>query len=162
VDFDAAGTADVVLQNYGSSGTVAGGTIAGMTGGTTTVWAQQVPQSLAVTAANAFVDEGEVIYLKKPEAAPQRAERRLAVAQERPRPAPARRSRPKASSILVAAVGRPASARRAHSSRVSFCSRSFVGAAHAPETTPRERRGSKNERAERPRAGRCSRRAAAA
>jgi hypothetical protein len=59
-----AGTFNIVLQNYGVSGTVAGGTIAGMAGGTATVWGSDVPQELAVTAANAFVDAGEYLVAK--------------------------------------------------------------------------------------------------
>lgn len=64
-----AGTLDFVLQNYGSAGTVAGGTVAGMSSGTATVWAVDTPQSLTVTAANAFIDAGEWLVLKKVEAA---------------------------------------------------------------------------------------------
>ena len=64
-----AGTLNLVLQNYGSAGTVAGGTIAGMSGGTATVWAADTPQSLTITAANAFIDSGEWLVLKKVEAA---------------------------------------------------------------------------------------------
>jgi hypothetical protein len=59
-----AGTFNIVIQNYGASGTVAGGTIAGMAGGTATVWGSDVPQELAVTAANAFVDAGEYLVAK--------------------------------------------------------------------------------------------------
>ena len=64
-----AGTLNFVLQNYGSAGTVAGGTVAGMSDGTATVWAVDTPQSLTITAANAFIDAGEWLVLKKVEAA---------------------------------------------------------------------------------------------
>ena len=64
-----AGTFDAILQNYGTSGTVAGGTIASTTDGTATVWAADTPQVLDLTAAQVFVDANEVIYLKKNEAA---------------------------------------------------------------------------------------------
>jgi len=66
-----AGTLDFVLQNYGSGGTVAGGTVASMASGTATVWAADTPQSLTVTttAANAYIDSGEWLVLKKVEAA---------------------------------------------------------------------------------------------
>jgi hypothetical protein len=58
------GTHNIVLQNYGTSGTVAGGTIAGMSGGTAAVWAADVPQDLTITASNAFVDAGEWLVWK--------------------------------------------------------------------------------------------------
>ena len=64
-----AGTLDLVLQNYGATGTVAGGTVAGMSSGTATVWAADTPQALTVTAANVFIDSGEWLVLKKVEAA---------------------------------------------------------------------------------------------
>jgi len=64
-----AGTLNLVLQNYGSAGTVAGGTVAGMSGGTATVWAVDTPQALSITAANAFIDADEWLVLKKVEAA---------------------------------------------------------------------------------------------
>jgi hypothetical protein len=35
-----------------------------MAGGTATVWGSDVPQELAVTAANAFVDAGEYLVAK--------------------------------------------------------------------------------------------------
>ena len=63
-----AGTLNLVLQNYGSTGTVAGGTVAGMTNGTATVWAADTPQQLTITAANAYIDSGEWLVLKKLEA----------------------------------------------------------------------------------------------
>ena len=65
------GTLDFVLMNYGTSGTVAGGTVANMASGTATVWAAAVPQSLTLstTAANLFIDDGEWLVLKKLEAA---------------------------------------------------------------------------------------------
>jgi len=63
-----AGTLDLVLQNYGTSGTVAGGTVAGMASGTATVWAADTPQSLTLTAANVFIDANEWLVLKKAEA----------------------------------------------------------------------------------------------
>lgn len=67
----AVGTFDIILQNYGTSGTVAGGTIANMASGTATVWAADTPQSLTLstTAANLFVDANEVVYVKKTESA---------------------------------------------------------------------------------------------
>lgn len=65
----AAGTLNLVLQNYGTSGTVAGGTVAGMASGTATVWAADTPQQLTITAANAFIDADEWLVLKKVEAA---------------------------------------------------------------------------------------------
>jgi hypothetical protein len=58
-----AGTLDVVLQNYGVSGTVAGGTVAGISGGSAALVADTVV-SLAITAANAFIDDGEWLVLK--------------------------------------------------------------------------------------------------
>lgn len=64
-----AGTLDIVLQNYGTSGTVAGGTVAGMSDGTATVWAADTPQSLTLTAANAFIDSNEWLVIKKVESA---------------------------------------------------------------------------------------------
>lgn len=65
----AAGTLNLVLQNYGTSGTVAGGTVAGMSSGTATVWAADTPQQLTITAANAFIDSDEWLVLKKLESA---------------------------------------------------------------------------------------------
>ena len=63
-----AGTLDICLVNFGTAGTVTAGTIAGMSGGTTTVWVADVPQSLTLTAANVFVDAGEWVVIKKLEA----------------------------------------------------------------------------------------------
>ena len=63
-----AGTLNLVLQNYGTSGTVAGGTVGGMSGGTATIWVADVPQALTLTAANVFIDEGEYLVAKKVEA----------------------------------------------------------------------------------------------
>ena len=67
----AVGTLDVTLQNYGTSGTVAGGTVASMASGTATVWAAVVPQSLTVstTAANLYIAANEWLVLKKTESA---------------------------------------------------------------------------------------------
>lgn len=65
----AVGTLNLVLQNYGSSGTVAGGTVAGMDDGTATTWAVDTPQELTITAAQQFIDEDEWLVLKKVEAA---------------------------------------------------------------------------------------------
>jgi hypothetical protein len=67
----AVGTFDLILQNYGTSGTVAGGTVAGMSGGTATVWAAATPQqlTLSTTAANKFIAAGEWLVLKKTESA---------------------------------------------------------------------------------------------
>jgi len=65
----AVGTLNLVLQNYGTAGTVAGGTIAGMATGTANAWAVDTPAALTVTAANAFIDEGEWVVLKKVESA---------------------------------------------------------------------------------------------
>lgn len=58
-----AGTLNVVLQNYGTAGTVAGGTVAGISGGSAALVADTVVE-LAITAANAFIDEGEWLVLK--------------------------------------------------------------------------------------------------
>lgn len=58
-----AGTLDVVLMNYGTSGTVAGGTVAGISGGSAALVADTAV-SLAITAANAFIDDGEYLTLK--------------------------------------------------------------------------------------------------
>jgi len=64
---DAAGTAfTAYLVNYGSTGTVAGGTIASA-GGTTDHWAADVPKAMTLTAANAYIDSGEWVVLKKTE-----------------------------------------------------------------------------------------------
>lgn len=63
-----AGTLNLVLQNYGTSGTVAGGTVAGMSSGTATVWVADTPQELTITAANQFIDSEEWLVLKKLEA----------------------------------------------------------------------------------------------
>lgn len=63
-----AGTLNLVLQNYGTSGTVAGGTIAAMASGTANVWAANTPTDIPITAAQAYVDSGEVVMLKKMEA----------------------------------------------------------------------------------------------
>ena len=65
----AVGTLDIVLQNYGATGKVAGGTVAGMADGTANVWAADTPQSLTLTAANAFIDSTEWLVIKKVEAA---------------------------------------------------------------------------------------------
>lgn len=67
----AVGTLDIVLQNYGTSGTVAGGTVASMASGTATVWAVDTPQSLTVstTAANKYIAANEWLVIKKLEAA---------------------------------------------------------------------------------------------
>lgn len=59
----AAGTCDVVLQNYGASGTVAGGTVAGISGGSAALVADTVV-TLAITSANQFLDSGEWLVLK--------------------------------------------------------------------------------------------------
>ena len=63
-----AGTLDLVLQNYGTSGGTAGGTVAHVATGTANVWVADTPVSLTVTAANAFIDAGEWLVLKKVEA----------------------------------------------------------------------------------------------
>jgi hypothetical protein len=65
-----AGTLDIVLQNYGTTGTVAGGTVANMASGTATVWAVDTPQSLTVstTVANLYVAANEWLVIKKLEA----------------------------------------------------------------------------------------------
>jgi hypothetical protein len=65
----AVGTLNLVLQNYGQTGTVAGGTVAGMADGTATVWAVDTPQELTITAANKFIDSEEWLVLKKVESA---------------------------------------------------------------------------------------------
>lgn len=56
-----AGTTDAVLMNYGVSGTVAGGTVAGILGGSAALVAA-TPTALAITAANAFLDADEWLY----------------------------------------------------------------------------------------------------
>lgn len=58
-----AGTLDVVLMNYGTSGTVAGGTVAGISGGSAALVADTAVD-LSITAANAFIDDGEYLTLK--------------------------------------------------------------------------------------------------
>lgn len=63
------GTLDMVLMKYGSAGTVAGSTIAHVSTGTAKVWAADTPVNLTITAAQAFCDEGEHLYIKKLEAA---------------------------------------------------------------------------------------------
>jgi hypothetical protein len=65
----AVGTFDVILMNYGTSGTVAGGTVGSMASGTATVWAADTPQALTLTAAQVFADAGEWLVLKKIESA---------------------------------------------------------------------------------------------
>lgn len=65
----AAGTCDAVLQNYGATGTVAGGTVAGASGGSAAVTADTAV-SLTVTAANQFIDSGEWLVLKMDGALP--------------------------------------------------------------------------------------------
>lgn len=57
------GTLDVVLMNYGTSGTVAGGTVAGISGGSAALVADTVV-ALSITAANAFIDDGEWLVVK--------------------------------------------------------------------------------------------------
>jgi len=64
-----AGTLDLILMKYGTSGTVAGATIAHTTNGTATVWAADTPQSLTITSSQAYCSEGEWLVLKKREAA---------------------------------------------------------------------------------------------
>jgi hypothetical protein len=60
-----AGTSHVLhLMNYGTSGTVAGGTI-GSVGGTAAVYAANVPYAFTLVAAQVFVDDGEWVVLKK-------------------------------------------------------------------------------------------------
>lgn len=64
------GTLDVCLVNRGTSGTsTTGATIAHMSDGTATVWAADTPQSMTITAANAYVDAGEYVFIKKIESA---------------------------------------------------------------------------------------------
>ena len=69
VESDSAGTLALYLVNYGTGGTVVGGTIAANASGTAKVWVAGAPVSLAITAAQAFVDEGEYVFLKKVESA---------------------------------------------------------------------------------------------
>ena len=69
VNTGVAGTLDIVLMKYGSAGTVAGSTIAHHSSGTAKVWAADTPVNLTITAAQAFVDEGEHLFIKKLEAA---------------------------------------------------------------------------------------------
>lgn len=65
------GTLDLILQNYGTSGTVAGGTVGHMSSGTATVWAVAPPQeiTLSTTAANLYIAANEWLVLKKVESA---------------------------------------------------------------------------------------------
>jgi len=69
VNTGVAGTLDMVLMKYGSSGTVAGNTIAHHSSGTAKVWVADTPVNLTITASEAFVDEGEHLFIKKLEAA---------------------------------------------------------------------------------------------
>lgn len=57
------GTLDTVLMNYGTTGTVAGGTVAGISGGSAALVAD-TQVHLSITAANAFIDDGEWLVLK--------------------------------------------------------------------------------------------------
>ena len=61
------GTCNMELLNYGTAGNalVSGGTIAAGASGTATVWTAGTPNALTITAAQAFVDEGEWIVLKR-------------------------------------------------------------------------------------------------
>ena len=61
------GTCNMELLNYGTAGTTlaASGTIAAGASGTATVFAANTPVALTITAAQAFVDEGEWIVLKR-------------------------------------------------------------------------------------------------
>lgn len=52
------------LVNYGTSGTVVGGTI-GTIGGTADHYAADTPKAFTITAAQAFLDEGEWLVLRK-------------------------------------------------------------------------------------------------
>lgn len=65
------GTLDLILQNYGTSGTVAGGTVASMASGTATVWAAAAPQQLtnSTTSSNLYLAANEWLVLKKIESA---------------------------------------------------------------------------------------------
>jgi hypothetical protein len=66
VSTGAVGTFDLILMKYGSAGTVAGGTVANYaTLGTATVWAVDTPKDATIVAAQAFVDDGEHLMLKK-------------------------------------------------------------------------------------------------
>lgn len=56
----------LVLQNYGTSGTVAGGTI-GQAGGTTDPFVANAPKAFTLTAANVYLAPGEWLVLKKVE-----------------------------------------------------------------------------------------------
>lgn len=61
-----AGTSSVLyLVNYGTSGTVVGSTIATLPSGTAAPWAADTPKQFAITAAQAFLDSGEWLVLKK-------------------------------------------------------------------------------------------------
>jgi hypothetical protein len=64
----AVGTLDLVLLNGGTAGS-SSGTIAHMADGTATVWAADTPQALTITAAQAYLDAGEWLVLKKVESA---------------------------------------------------------------------------------------------
>jgi len=69
VNTGAVGTLDIILMKYGSSGTVAGSTIAQHSSGTAKVWAADTPATLTIVAAQAFCDEGEHLFIKKLESA---------------------------------------------------------------------------------------------
>lgn len=61
------GTSHVLyLMNYGTSGTVAGGTV-GSVGGTAAPYTATVPAAFTLTAAQVFVDAGEWLVVKKTE-----------------------------------------------------------------------------------------------
>jgi hypothetical protein len=60
-----AGTSHVLhLMNYGTSGTVAGGTV-GSVGGTASPYTTLVPAEFTLVAAQVFIDAGEWLVLKK-------------------------------------------------------------------------------------------------
>lgn len=63
---DAGTSMFLVLQNYGTSGTVAGGTV-GTAGGTVSPLAADTPKEFTLTAANVFIDNDEWLVLKKAE-----------------------------------------------------------------------------------------------
>lgn len=66
---DLVGTLNVELLNYGSAGTAAAGTVAAFSEGTAAVMAAGTPETLTITAAQAYLDAGEWLVAKKTESA---------------------------------------------------------------------------------------------
>ena len=57
----------LVLQNYGASGTIAGGTVGSVGGTADPITTVDTPQQFSLTAAQVFLDAGEWLVLKKVE-----------------------------------------------------------------------------------------------